>query len=241
MSREVVPGLVSVVIPAYDAEAFIAETLDSVLAQTWTPFEVVVVDDGSTDGTIAVAESFGDRVRVVACPHRGHAATRNAGIEAARGEFIAFIDADDLMPPDALAIRMRHMLADPALDMVAGRLMCFLTPNMSEEDRRRFMVPPEPQQGHLPGAAIIRVSAFVTHGLIDESVPVLCELEWTVRAQDAGARIRQIDDVVVHRRIHGRNLTLRRKQELDADRLRILRASLARRRRAAAPTAETAK
>jgi glycosyltransferase involved in cell wall biosynthesis len=94
---------VSVVIPAYNAAPFLRETLDSVMSQTCRDFEVVVVDDGSIDDTAGIAESYGARVRVIRTPNRGVARARNTGIEEAKGEFVAFLDSDDLWRPDKLA------------------------------------------------------------------------------------------------------------------------------------------
>ena len=231
MTRIAKPGMVSVIVPTYNAEDYLAETLASVLEQNWEPLELLVADDGSSDGSIAVAKGFGDFTRVIACSHLGLAATRNSGVAAARGEFLLHLDADDLLTPKSIFTRMQHFSADPTVDMVVGKLICFLSPELSDEERTRYAVPSEPQQGHLPGAAIIRAAAFDKYGPIDERFTVNADLDWSVRARDNGARIRLIDDVVVKRRIHGRNLTLTSKQELDATRLQIVRASLARRRR----------
>jgi len=94
---------VSVVIPAFNAERYLRETLESVLAQTWRDFEVIVVDDGSTDGTRSIAEGFGPPVRWVSQPNAGPSPARNRGIREATGELIAFLDADDLWLPEKLA------------------------------------------------------------------------------------------------------------------------------------------
>jgi glycosyltransferase involved in cell wall biosynthesis len=98
---------VSVVIPCYNAARFLGETLRSVLGQTRLPLEVIVVDDGSTDGSDAVAESFGPPVRVVRQDHRYDSAARNRGIEEAKGEWIAFLDADDLWLPRKLEKQLK--------------------------------------------------------------------------------------------------------------------------------------
>ncbi len=92
----------SVVIPARDAESFIAETVESVLAQTRPPVEVIVVDDGSTDGTADVLRRFGERIRVLTQPWHGAAAARNAGAAVASGTWLAFLDADDTWLPEKL-------------------------------------------------------------------------------------------------------------------------------------------
>jgi glycosyltransferase involved in cell wall biosynthesis len=97
------PPRVSVIIPAYNAAEFIGEALDSVGAQTFRDFEVLVIDDGSTDGTADIAEAYGDPVRVMRTSNHGAARARNTGVAAATGELVAFLDADDIWEPDKLA------------------------------------------------------------------------------------------------------------------------------------------
>jgi glycosyltransferase involved in cell wall biosynthesis len=103
--KEPVAGrpLVSILIPAYNAEKWIADTLRSAIAQTWEPKEIIVVDDGSTDRTLAIARQFeSEQVRVVANEHQGAAATRNLALSLSQGEYIQYLDADDLMAPDKI-------------------------------------------------------------------------------------------------------------------------------------------
>ena len=107
--------IVTVVTAAYNAARWIDATLESVLAQTYRWFEYVVVDDGSTDDTPQHLARFGDAVRVLRIPNSGAAAARNAGIRAARGQYIAFLDHDDLWEPDKLEQQMALHEADPAL------------------------------------------------------------------------------------------------------------------------------
>src|SRR5690349_18640783 len=104
------PGLVSIVIPCHNAERFLAETLDSALLQTYPQIEVVVVDDGSTDDTPELIRSYGGRLIAEFGPNRGASAARNRGTSLARGEFIQYLDADDLLPPDAIEKRVTGML-----------------------------------------------------------------------------------------------------------------------------------
>ena len=94
--------LVSVVIPAYNAEAFLGETLDSVLAQTYPNLEIIVVDDGSTDATPQLLENYSDRIRVLRQANAGQAAARNYGARETHGELLAFLDSDDLWDPDKI-------------------------------------------------------------------------------------------------------------------------------------------
>lgn len=106
------PPLISVIIPAYNAEKWIAGTIASVLDQTLTDLEVIVVNDGSTDGTSAVAMNAGDaRVQVVNKPNEGVSTTRNVGIGKAVGTYLAFLDADDLMTPDSLEVKVNGLVS----------------------------------------------------------------------------------------------------------------------------------
>ena len=111
--------LVTVIIPVWNGAAFLPETLRSLQSQTCANFEALILDDGSTDDTAAVAKKFCDedpRLRLVSLPHAGLSATRNAGIEMARGEFIAFLDADDVWFPEILARQMESFRADPRVN-----------------------------------------------------------------------------------------------------------------------------
>lgn len=109
---------VTVVIPAYNCAGTVAETLDSVLAQNHAATEVVVVNDGSRDDTLQVLRRFGDRIRVIDQPNAGPPAARNAGLRAARGEYIAFLDADDVWVQGKLEAQARHLDANPDVGTV---------------------------------------------------------------------------------------------------------------------------
>jgi glycosyltransferase involved in cell wall biosynthesis len=124
---------VSAVIPAYNSGKYLARALDSVLAQTCPPDEIIVVDDGSTDDTAAVARSCGDRIRFIPQPNAGASAARNTGIQASTSEWIAFLDADDEWLPDKLQTQLDHLRRYPDL--------CWTTANFIRcscgEDTRR--------------------------------------------------------------------------------------------------------
>lgn len=102
-------ALVSIIIPCYNAERYVAEAIRSALAQTYRSVEVIVVDDGSTDGSVEAIRSFGDAIRWETGPNRGGCAARNRGIELARGEFVQFLDADDLLHPDKVEIQIAEL------------------------------------------------------------------------------------------------------------------------------------
>jgi len=226
------PLLLSVLIPVWNGERYLAETIESVLQQQWQPIEIVVVDDGSEDGSAEVAAGFGDAVRCVRRPHRGLSAARNTALAAARGGFIAHLDADDLLPPGSIAVRMAAFTADPALEIVVGHQREFFSPDLAEADRSRLALPASAKPGHVAGTSIVRAECFRRLGGFDEQLRAFADLDWFIRAQETGARLRLLPDVVMHRRVHGRNMTLTHK-EAAGDRMKVLKASLDRRRRAA--------
>lgn len=113
--------MLSVIIPTYNRAGLLKEAMDSVLAQDFWPkstpaddFELIIVDDGSEDGTAAVVETYGRRVRYDTRPHRGVSAARNRGLALARGEFIAFLDSDDLWLKEKVRLQMNYFEAFPA-------------------------------------------------------------------------------------------------------------------------------
>jgi len=107
-------AVVSVIIPAYNAEKFLAECIDSVLAQAWAPLEVIVVDDGSTDGTGEVCRRYGDRIRYVRQENSGNCSSpRNHGLRVSSGSLVAFFDADDVMSPDRITSQVDFLKRHP--------------------------------------------------------------------------------------------------------------------------------
>lgn len=109
------PSRISAVIPAYNAEAFLKRSVDSALAQTFQPLEIIVVDDGSTDDTAEIAKSYGDVIRYIRQENCGGAAARNTGIKAAQGDWIAFLDVDDQWRPHHLANAAKVLQKHPDL------------------------------------------------------------------------------------------------------------------------------
>ena len=117
--RNVQPGLVSIMMPAYNAAAYIQAAVESVLAQTYTHWELIVVNDGSTDATAAIVGVFRDaRIRVFEQPNRGEAAARNRALLEARGEWLAFLDSDDQFLPEYLEKTLDFLKGRPDLDAV---------------------------------------------------------------------------------------------------------------------------
>lgn len=121
---EPVGPLVSIIMPAYNAEAYIAEAIDSVLAQTYTNWELLLVNDGSTDGTVAIIETYSDpRIRVFHKENGGIGSARNMALANAQGELMCGLDADDVFPARSLEARCAVFAEHPETDMVDGRVL----------------------------------------------------------------------------------------------------------------------
>jgi glycosyltransferase involved in cell wall biosynthesis len=190
--------LVSVVIPVYNAEAFLRESLDSVLAQDYDPFEVIVVDDGSTDASGQIAQSYPD-VRYLRQENQGASSARNLGIADARGEMIANVDADDVIPPQKLSTQVGFLLDHPDVACVLGRQEWINPP----PDLVRDQV-----WGDLDGiplnSMVVRKSALLEVGELDEEQGG--DMDLLVRMRERGLQFVVLPEIVVHRRYHGDNL-----------------------------------
>jgi glycosyltransferase involved in cell wall biosynthesis len=125
LAGRIVESLVSVVIPSHNAARYVAETLESVLSQTWPRLEVIVVDDGSTDGTEEVLRPFRDRIVYVRQENQGLAGARNAGMARATGELVAWLDADDLWTPEKVALQIDVLRRHPECVLVASDFSAF--------------------------------------------------------------------------------------------------------------------
>ena len=112
--------LVSIIIPCYNAERWVAEAVQSCLEQTYAPIEIIVIDDGSTDGSLQVLAGFGDKIKLESGPNRGGNRARNRGIELSAGDYIQFLDADDKLMPTKLEHQVNLILQNDYPDLVVG-------------------------------------------------------------------------------------------------------------------------
>lgn len=203
-------GLISCIVPTFDSATYLPAALETILGQTDRRTEIIVVDDGSTDHTPEVLRRFADRVRAVRQANRGVAAARNRGLELASGDFVAFLDADDLWYPETLERLRSRFLVRGALDICVGHFRNFWEPELAAEERR---FRGHPMAGPTPGYAtpvlLARRSAFRRVGAFDERLRVGETSEWFMRAARKGVRIELIPDVLLLRRLHPGNTTRR--------------------------------
>ena len=226
--------LISVLIGVYDGESYIGEAIESVLAQDYAPIELIVVDDGSTDGSAEVARGF-PGVRVVQQENAGNGAARNRAVEEASGELYAFLDADDRFTPRKLTLQKAALDADPQLDMVFGKAQEFLSPELDEETRARLRPPAaEPMPWTAPNLMLIRRESFHRVGPFATDVRVGVTVDWFARAAEAGLRYSILPEVVLERRLHTQNNGLRESAS-RTQYLEVIRRAMERRRAATLP------
>jgi glycosyltransferase involved in cell wall biosynthesis len=210
---------VSVIIPVYNGAAYLAEAITSALQQTYAPYEVIVVDDGSTDGSAAVAEAFVPRVRVIRQANAGCGAARNTGVRNASGSLLAFLDADDLWTPEKLAWQVAALDETPAPELVFGRVAIFDSATPTETR--------EVYEGIIAGAMLVTRAAFDRVGGFTIERGVGEFIDWYARVQECGLPVRLLPQVVMRRRLHAENMT--RSADTRAAYLTVLRAALQRR------------
>ncbi len=221
-------GTVDVVIPVRNGARYLGAAIDSVLGQQDGPaVRIIVVDDGSTDDSAALAAAYGPPVTLIRQPPAGAAAARNRGIAAGEADLIAFLDADDLWPPDSLARRHAALLAEPRLDAVFGLVEQFICERIADNLRARLQCPPGRQPGYLIGTMLARASVFRRFGGLDPSLEIADFIAWLAAARDRGLTACMIDDLVLRRRLHDANLG-RVRRDLRSDYLRVARAALRR-------------
>lgn len=228
-SRMRVQAPVSVVVPCFNAAAYLAAALESIVTQDPAPMEVIVVDDGSTDTSAAIAQDFGRGVRLVRQANAGIAAARNRGVAETAAPLLAFLDADDLWPAASLARRLAVLETRPDAECVFGVIEQFVTPELDAEARSRLAPIAATMPGRFAGSMLLRRGAFVRVGHFDASLRIGETLDWVARAAEAGLVEVPIPDIVLRRRIHGAN-TVTRERQRQNDYIRALHASLLRRR-----------
>jgi glycosyltransferase involved in cell wall biosynthesis len=220
--------LVSVIVPIYNAEPFLRETVDSVFAMEYEPFEVVAVDDGSTDGSAEIARAY-PGLRFFQQENRGAGAARNEGARHARGELFAYVDADDLVPPNKLSLQVGYLLEHPDVHCVLGRQEWMNPPEGLARDKVFGDLDGIPLMSMVIRADVLRaVGEFAEQRGGDTS-----DMDMLIRLRELGYRHEVLSEIVLYRRYHGSNLVAGQgrfpipptllKSKLDRERARVTR------------------
>jgi glycosyltransferase involved in cell wall biosynthesis len=194
---------ISVIVPLHDGERFLGEALDSVAAQDYAAFEIIVIDDGSTDAGPCLAAARG--LTVVRQEQRGVAAARNSGVRIARGEILTFLDQDDLWLPSKLRHQVEMLTAHPDcicltqqtyfLESGAAPPAWFAKPDLLANDHA----------GWVPSCLGVRKKTFERVGFFDERLRHASDFDWFARATQKAMDIRTCSETLVRRRIHDGN------------------------------------
>ena len=213
---------VSVIIPLFNCSAFVAEAVESVLGQTVPPREIIVVDDGSTDGSLMAVPKH-PLVRVIARPHAGIAPTLNHGVRCATGSILAFLDSDDVWLPTKLAKQLAHLNASSANELIFGYSQVFVEGDMSESST-------EAVPGVAKSALLLRKEVFDLIGPFAEGKGAHDFLDWYARARELQVFSHVIPEVLFRRRIHGQNDGILQQAQQRANYFASLKKVLDRRR-----------
>jgi glycosyltransferase involved in cell wall biosynthesis len=230
---------VTIVIPAYNAARTLGETLASATRQTVPAAEIIVVDDGSTDGTAAIAAACAG-VRLIRQDNAGPGAAANAGALAAAGDVLAFLDADDLWTENAIASHLALLDSDPAIDGTAGDMEEFVCPSEPPETRGRF-APRRRMACWLGGGMAVRAAAFRAVGPFDAGLRAGHWIDWMDRAKRAGLRFVPHETLVLRRRLHRNSMSMEEETRSGRGLLQMAHKALLRRRQEAAAEAPPAR
>jgi glycosyltransferase involved in cell wall biosynthesis len=228
--------LISCIVPVYNGELFLDEALDSILAQSYRPIEVIIIDDGSTDGTANIIRNHlpgvrGGLVRSIRQENAGQVAATNRAVEAASGELLAFLDADDVWHPEKLSRQSAHLADHPEVDVSFTLVQNFWIDELAEEaERFRDHRIARPIPGYIMGTMLARRRAFDVAGFFDVGHDHAHTQEWVLRARAHGLMVALLPETLTRRRLHPGNRSRAAREHSRDDFLNVLKLDLDRRR-----------
>ena len=228
--------LVTVLITVYNGAPYLAEAIESVLAQSYTPVELIVVDDGSTDGSAEIAQSYGSALLLARQENAGPGAARNHAVGLASGHYYAFLDADDRFVPDKLQRQMEILDAQPDVDMVFGHITEFVSPEIDESARKLLREPVHDAPWRMTNLMLVRREAYDRVGPYSDTLRVGIGVEWYARAVDSGLKEAVPPFLVLERRLHTSNNGILQR-DARHQYLHVLKESLDRKRERTDPSA----
>jgi len=220
---------VAVVIPVHNGERYLGEAVESALSQTLAPANIIVVDDGSEDGTPDVVRRFRPRVDYIRQDRSGAGSARNRGVAMTTGELVAFLDADDVWLLDKLQRQMEALPHDESAAMVFGSVVQFPSPDLDERSRAALHFNSDPMPGPCASTLLIRRRDFMRAGWFDPKLALGDFVEWYSRARDTDIGEVKLNAVVCRRRLHQNNMS-RRLRPAWSDYAKVLKGILDRRR-----------
>ncbi len=221
--------LVSVIIPLYNGSQFIEETLDSALAQDYAPFEIIVVDDGSTDDGADIVKKYPAPVRYLYRENQGNAAARNYGIRKGQGEFIALLDQDDLWEKHKIKTHVNYMLKNPEIYFTIAHFKYFLSPGVERPAWLRENLIKNQHADYSPSSLVARKGIFDAVGYFNREFKTGSDSDWFFRARDMNIPMAVINEVLLYRRVHNSNQSIHVSQA-HTEMLKLIRESIHRKK-----------
>ncbi len=215
------------IMPVFNAQEYLAQTLDSVLSQSLRPERIIIVDDNSTDATLEIIRSYDMSIEVHINTRQGMAAAINQGLQIADTEFVAFLDSDDLWLPMKAQAQIQYLLENPDMDVVCSSVLNFKKDHLLDSE---YVASREFSPSRLFTASTFRRRTFEVYGGVDESVGHFGWLyEWWSRAGEAGVQCGMIEEVMLHRRIHDSNSWVRNRELGNKTLIELARRNIKRR------------
>jgi glycosyltransferase involved in cell wall biosynthesis len=209
-------NLVSVIIPAFNSERYLSDAVESVLNQTYKNFELIVVNDGSTDRTEEILKQYFDRIQYIYQHNKGVAAARNTGIRVSKGEYVAFLDSDDIWAKNNLRLQINYLKNNPDIGLIYGEIVNFNGHETDEELWSVIMETPRPK-GHIfqdlilaclfqTSTVMVRRRVLDTVGFFNESLPLGEDYDLWLRIA-ANHKVGYVPDMLCKYRRHASSLT----------------------------------
>lgn len=211
--------LVSVIIPVYNGEQYLAGAIESIHQQNYEPIEIIIVDDGSTDKTAQIAKDIKGNVKYNYQTNKGPAAARNKGIQLAQGEFLAFLDVDDLWTLDKLTTQVQYIMQHPEIQYTIARIKYFLEPGYAPPAGFRKELLKGTHVGRLIGTLVSRKSIVEKVGMFNTTLSTAEDVDWFSRANDQQVTMALIPKVLMHKRVHCSNIS----QNVDENNRNLLK------------------
>jgi glycosyltransferase involved in cell wall biosynthesis len=218
--------LISVIIPVRNASLYIKEAVESVQKQKIdVEVEIIVIDDNSTDNSGAIAAELG--CRVIRIPASGAIKARNLGLKNAQGDFILFLDADDILEDNALKTLSNEFANDKEVQVALAMRKDFVSPDLTDEEKTTIILKPEAYFGAIAGCALIKREVFEITGGFDENLQMTGDaIAWQMKLQETGIKTQKINEITVRRRLHANNMGRSNKRAEHEDYVTVLRQKL---------------
>lgn len=221
---------IDVIVPVFNGEKYIAEAIESVLCQSLSPASICIVDDGSSDMTLAVVDNYRDHVSVITQANSGAGSARNAGIKATSSPYVAFLDADDTWLENCLESLARVLLRDEQNDCAIGLVEQYISPDLSKQEASQLDCHEGLAPAYCPGGILITRSIFDRVGVFDERFRLGEFIDWYHHAASMGVRFGLAGQQVLKRRIHLTN-TGRTRKDMRSNYAAVARQAIQRRRK----------